>query len=55
MLQVNHLDAKIMRATDDLLKKEIKLGQLAVLNYRAVVLPLVKSLLQVCPFGVGLE
>ncbi|XP_024367798.1 uncharacterized protein [Physcomitrium patens] len=44
--KVNHLDAKIMRATDDLLKKEIKLGQLAVLNYRAVVLPLVKSLLQ---------
>ena len=36
-----------MKATDDLQKMEIKLGQLAVLDYRAVVLPLVKSLLQV--------
>ncbi|KAG0571803.1 hypothetical protein KC19_VG044000 [Ceratodon purpureus] len=44
--EVNHLDATIMKATDDLQKMEIKLGQLAVLDYRAVVLPLVKSLLQ---------
>ena len=36
-----------MKATYNLQKMEIKLGQLAVLDYRAVVLPLVKSLLQV--------
>lgn len=36
-----------MKATDDLQKMEIKLGKLAVLDYRAVVLPFVKSLLQV--------
>ncbi|KAG0594892.1 hypothetical protein M758_UG119900 [Ceratodon purpureus] len=44
--EVNHLDAKIMKATDDLQKMEMKLGQLAVLDYRAIVLPLVKILLQ---------
>lgn len=47
MSQVNPLEAKIMKATDDLQKLEIKLRQLAVLDYRAVTLPLVKSLLQV--------
>lgn len=54
MLQINLLDAKIMRATDDLEKLEIKLGQLAVLDYTAVTLPLVKSFLQVSAIGTGL-
>lgn len=46
-LQINHVDAKIMKTTDNLQKLEMKLGQAAVLDYRAVVLPLVKSFLKV--------
>lgn len=47
MSQANSLHPKIMMATDDFQRLEIKLRQLAVLDYRAVALPLVKSLLQV--------
>jgi len=47
MSQANSLDPKIMKATDDLQKLEVKLKQLAVLDYRAIALPLVKGLLQV--------
>lgn len=45
---MNHVDAKIMKTMDQLQKLEMKLGQSSVLDYRAVVLPLVKSLLKVC-------
>lgn len=41
-----------MRATDDFQRLEVKLRQFAVLDYRAVALPLVKSLLQVCVQGL---
>lgn len=52
MSQANVLDPKIMRATDDFHRLEVKLRQFAVLDYRAVALPLVKSLLQVCLQGL---
>lgn len=44
--EVNKLDARILRAMDSVQKLEHKLGNVSVLDYRAVVLPLVKSFLK---------
>ncbi|CAM6063096.1 unnamed protein product [Sphagnum tenellum] len=44
--EVNYIDAKIMKTMNSVQNMEAKVGQFAVLDYRAVVLPLVKSLLK---------
>jgi hypothetical protein len=44
---VNYIDAKIMKTMNSVQNMEAIVGQFTVLDYRAVVLPLVKSLLKV--------
>jgi hypothetical protein len=45
-LQLSPINAKIMKAMNHVHEMEAKVGQFAVLDYRAVVLPFVKSLLK---------
>ncbi|KAI5055394.1 hypothetical protein GOP47_0028915 [Adiantum capillus-veneris] len=44
--EVNKLDARILRSMDGVQKLELKLGSVSVLDYRAVVIPLVKAFLK---------
>lgn len=44
--EVNKLDARILRSMDSVQRLELKLGSVSVLDYRAVVIPLVKSFLK---------
>ncbi|KAH6556251.1 hypothetical protein KP509_1Z194000 [Ceratopteris richardii] len=44
--EINKLDARILRSMDSVQRLELKLGALSALDYRAVVLPLVKSFLK---------
>lgn len=44
--EVNKLDARILRSMDSVQRLELKLGNSSVLDYRSVVLPLVKSFLK---------
>eukprot|EP00250_Pteridium_aquilinum_P018493 c24116_g2_i1 orf=276-3221(+) len=44
--EVNKLDARILRSMDSVQRLELKLGNASVLDYRSVVLPLVKSFLK---------
>ncbi len=53
-LQLSPINAKIMKAMNHVHEMEAKVGQFAVLDYRAVVLPFVKSLLKVCGFPLSL-
>ncbi|KAL4181493.1 hypothetical protein AMTRI_Chr12g237590 [Amborella trichopoda] len=45
-LELSKIDAKIMRNVSGMQQLEIKLGQVSCLDYRAVILPLIKSFLR---------
>jgi len=47
-LQLNKIDAKIMRNVNNMQQLEQKLGPASAFDYRSIVLPLVKSFLRVC-------
>ena len=47
-MQIRKIDARIMKNVAEMQQLELKLGPISAYDYRAILLPLVKSCLRVC-------
>lgn len=47
-MQLSKIDARIMRNVSEMQQLELKLEPVSALDYRSILLPLVKSYLRVC-------
>lgn len=47
-MQLSKIDARIMRSVTEMQQLELKLEPVSAHDYRAILLPLVKSYLRVC-------
>jgi hypothetical protein len=47
-MQISKVDAEIIKCVSEVQQLELKLGHVSANDYRAIIVPLVKSYLKVC-------